>query len=121
MSGLNRGKIAAKIYNQLDKKGLLTEVTILRVGKNLFNEKSEDTFVCTIKGFYHKGNSYMEKDTEESTSFVKNNEEQFLVVFNDTSALIQENDYFNLNGINYLIVDKGNVHEIIYDMYLKRK
>lgn len=38
MANMNRGKISKKIYEQLEKKGLLREIKILRIGKNAFEE-----------------------------------------------------------------------------------
>lgn len=125
MSGINRKKIGLRIYKQLERKDLLKEVKVLRDGKNIFGEKDESQnglYVCTMKGYYHQGSTSINivNDSTEASNMNKNYQDRFLMVVDDESKKIEEHDYFNLNGIKYEIVDKGNIEDIIYDSYLKR-
>jgi hypothetical protein len=124
VSGINRGKIALKIYKQLEKKDLLKEVSILRGGENVFKEKQEDLFVCKIKGYYHKGSSSGSNNiinaSTDASNINKNYQDRFLIIVDETSLEIQERDYFAFDGVIYEIIDKGNTQDIVFDMYLKR-
>lgn len=120
MAGINRAKISAKIYKQLEKKDLLKEVNILRTQTNAYKEKMNDLYVCTIKGYYHREESKVESDSVESATINKLYNDKFLVVYDDTSIKINKDDYFMLDSTQYKIIDLGNVENIIFDMYLSR-
>ena len=120
MSGINRKNIGLKIYKQLERKDLLKEVKILRSGENIFREKQDGLYVCTMKGYYHQGSTSIVNDSTEASNMNKNYQDRFLMIVDDESKKIEEHDYFDLTGIKYEIVDKGNIEDIIYDSYLKR-
>lgn len=120
MAGLNRAKISEKIYKQLEKKGLLKEVNILRIGTNAYKEKTEDLYVCTIKCYYYKNNLKLTLAFSEAATINHGNEDKLLVVVNDESKKIQKDDYFILDNVKYKIIELGNVEDIIFDMSLER-
>lgn len=120
MGAINRAKISAKLYNQLDKKGLLKSINVLRNGKNAFKEKVNDLYVCTIKGYYHKNNLKLTLSFGEAATVNHGNEDKLLVVVNDESKKIQKDDYFILDNVKYKIIELGNVEDIIFDMSLER-
>lgn len=122
MSGINRTKIALKLYKQLEKKGLLKEIVILRSGENVFKEKKDDLFVCKVKGYYHKGSTSINiiNASIDASNLNKNYQDRFLVIVDENTKKINEHDYFILDNVKYEIVDKGNVEDIVYDSYLKR-
>lgn len=125
MSGINRGRIGLKIYKQLEKKGLLKEVIILRSGKNVFQEKKDDLFVCKVNGYYHKGSSSgsssnITNASIDAANINKNYQDRFLLIVDENSLKVQEHDYFIIDNIKYEIIDKGNTQDIVFDIYLKR-
>ena len=76
MAGINRAKISEKLYKQLDKKGLLKEIKILRIGKNTFGEKQNDLYVCTVKGFYYRKETRINIGTIEGATLNSNYNER---------------------------------------------
>lgn len=122
MSGINRKKIGLRIYKQLERKDLLKEVKILRKGENVFRENQDDLYVCTIKGYYHKGSTSINivNGSSDASNMNKNYQDRFLLIVDDAAIKIKEHDFFVLDNIKYEIVDKGNIEDIIYDSYLKR-
>lgn len=120
MGAINRAKIRAKLYNQLDKKGLLKSINILRDGKNAFKEKAKDLFVCNVKGYYHKNNLKLTLSFGEAATVNHGNEDKLLVVIDDDNKKIQKDDYFTLDNVKYKIIELGNVEDIIFDMSLER-
>lgn len=120
MAGINRAKISEKIYNQLEKKGLLKEVIILRIGTNAYKEKKEDLYVCTIKGYYYKNNLKLTLSFGDAATVNHGNEDKLLVTFNDESKKIKKDDYFTFDNVKYKIIELGNVEDIIFDMSLER-
>lgn len=120
MAGINRAKISEKIYKKLEKKRLLKEVNILRIGTNAYNEKIEDLYVCTIKCYYYKNNLKLTLSFGEAATVNDGNEDKLLVVVNDESKKIKKDDYLTLDSVKYKIIDLGNVEDIIFDMSLDR-
>lgn len=120
MSRLNRAKISLKIYNQLLKKGLLKEIKIYRIEANDFGEKLNDSYVCTVKGYYYLQDRRINIFSNESATVNTNYNEKLLITFNDISQKIKRDDYFVLNNIKYMIIEPGNVENIILDMSIKR-
>ena len=120
MGGINRSKISLTIYNQLEKKGLLKSINVLRDGENAFKEKCSDLYVCTIKAYYHKNNLKLTLDNGDAATVNRGNEDKLLVTFGDESKKIKQDDYFTLNDVKYKIIDLGNVEDIIFDMSLER-
>lgn len=122
MSGINRTKIALKLYKQLEKKGLLKEIVVLRAGEDVFGEKQDDLFVCKVKGYYHRGSNSINivNGITDAANLNRNYQDRFLIIVDESTNQISEHDYFILDNVKYEIVDKGNVEDIIYDSYLKR-
>jgi hypothetical protein len=116
----NSEKISLKIYNQLDKKGLLKSINILRIDGNVFGEKGNDLFVCAIKAYYHRNNLKITLQSNESASLNRGYEDRLLVTVNDESKKIMKDDYFILDSVKYKIIDLGNVEDIVFDMSLER-
>ncbi|WP_123053146.1 hypothetical protein [Clostridium sp. JN-1] len=113
-----------RIRNQLIRKvtPFMKEVKVLRQGENIFGEKQEDQFVCKVKGYYHAGGTSINvvNYSIDAANLNRNYQDRFLIVVDDEVRKIKEHDYFDLSGIKYEIVDKGNIEDIIYDSYLKR-
>ena len=120
MAGINRAKVSKKVYKQLERKGLLKEIKILRTGVNAYKEKKEDLYVCTIKGYYYKNNLKLTLAFGEAATINHGNEDKLLVVVNDESKKIKKDDYFILDNVKYKIIELGNVEDIIFDMSLER-
>lgn len=120
MAGIKRAKISQKIYKQLEKKGLLKNINILRGRKNVFSEKASDLYVCTIKAYYYKNNLKLTLENDDAATVNRGNEDKLLVTFNDESKKIKQDDYFTLDNVKYKIIELGNVEDIIFDMSLER-
>lgn len=120
MSGINRGKISAKIYKQLEKKGLLKSINILRNGENAFKEKVNDLYVCTIQAYYYRKQLKITTISTDSATTNRGYEDKLLVIINDESKKIQTDDYFTLDGQKFKIIELGNVEDIIFDMFIER-
>ena len=120
MSKINRGKISKQIYKQLEKKGLLKEIKILRIGKNAYGEKLEDLYVTTIKAYYYKEKSKINISPDTGATVNTNHYDKLLVTYNEESKKIKKDDYFVLENIKFRIIDTGNVENIVFDMYLNR-
>ncbi|CDI49177.1 hypothetical protein [Clostridium tetani] len=120
MSKFNRGKISRQIYKQLEKKGLLKEIKILRNGKNAYGEKLEDLYVATIKGYYYRKENKINISSDTGATINTNYYDKLLVTYNEESKKIKQDDYLTLDGIKYKVIDTGNVENIVFDMYLNR-
>lgn len=112
-----------KIRQQLIKKvtSFMKDIIVLREGKNAFGEKEEDKYVCTVKGYYHKGGTYINSLTQDGSNLNRNYEDRLLFIVDDEVTKIKEHDYFKVNDVMYEIIDKGNIEDIVWDTYLKRK
>lgn len=114
-----------KIRNQLVKKitPFMEEVTILREGKNIFGEYEKDQYVCKIKGYYHTGSTSINivNYITEAADLNRNYQDRLLLIVDDEVKKIKEHDYFKLDDVMYEIIDKGNIEDIVWDTYLKRR
>ena len=113
-------KIKPKIQKVIDK--FPTYVDIYRDVKNEFGEPVGKDLICSVKGFYHEGNTQISAITADKGQ-VKRNKQMFLmVVYDDTSVKIRENDYFLLEDTKYIIKDLGNQNRlnIYFDMLVER-
>ena len=114
-----------RIRNQLVKKitPFMKEVIVLREGKNIFGEYKKDQYVCTVKGYYHTGGTSVNvvNNSTDAANLNKNYQDMFLLVVDDEVKKIKEHDYFKLDDATYEIIDKGNIEDIVWDTYLKRK
>ena len=112
-------KIKPKIQKVIDK--FPTYVDIYRDAKNEFEEPNGKDLVCSVKGFYHEGNTQISAITTDKGQ-VKRNKQMFLMVIYDEDTIkIKENDYFLLDNVKYVIRDKGNQNRlnIYFDMLLE--
>lgn len=112
-------KIKPKIEKVINK--FPTDVSIYRDSKNEFGEPAGKDLVCDITGFYHEGNAQITAITTDKGEVKRSSQKFLMVVYNDTSIKIKENDYFVLDGIKYIIKDKGNQNRlnIYFDMLLE--
>lgn len=113
-----------RIRRQLIRKitPFMKEVKILRQGENIFGEKQEDQYVCTVKGYYHTGGTSINvvNGSTDAANFNRNYQDRLLLIVDDEVNKIKEHDYFKLDGGMYEIIDKGNIEDIVWDTYLKR-
>ena len=112
-------KIKTKIEKVINK--FPTKVSIYRDVMNEFEEPNGQELVCDITGFYHEGTTQITSITADKGE-VKRSKSMFLmVVYDETSLKIKENDYFILDDKKYVIKDKGNQNRlnIYFDMLLK--
>lgn len=112
-------KIKSKIKKVIDK--FPTYVDIYRNAKNEFGEPGGKDLICSIKGFYHEGNTQISVITTDKGEFKRNKQKFLMVLYDDKTVKIQENDYFVLDNIKYIIKDKGNQNRlnIYFDMLLE--
>lgn len=120
MAKINRGKISRKIYKELENKGLLKEIRILRSKADAFNEKLEDLYVCTIKGYYYKDAAKVVLNSREAATLNNKYYDKLLICCNEESKKIQRDDYFMLDELKLKIIDTGNIEDIVFDMWLSR-
>ena len=112
-------KIKPKVKKVIDK--FPTYVDIYRNSKNEFGEPGGKDLICSVKGFYHEGNTQISAITTDKGE-VKRDKQQFLmVIYDEETVKIQENDYFILDDIKYRIKDLGNQNRlnIYFDMLLE--
>ncbi|WP_368488387.1 hypothetical protein [Clostridium sp. BJN0013] len=114
-----------RIRNQLTKKitPFMKDVIILRAGKNIFGEYEKDQYVGKVKGYYHTGSTSINivNNSTEAANLNRNYQDRFLFIVDDEVKKIKEHDYFKLDYVTYEIIDKGNIEDIVWDSYLKRK
>jgi hypothetical protein len=113
-----------RIRRQLIRKvtPFMKDIIILRTGQNVFGEHEEDQYVCKTKGYYHPSrNVFIRDDVNDAGRFLKFCEDKVLFIVDDDVRKIEKGDYFTLDGTQYEILDLGNIEDIIYDTFLKRK
>jgi hypothetical protein len=113
-------KIKPKIQKVIDK--FPTYVDIYRDVKNEFGEPGGKDLICSVKGFYHEGNTQISAITTDKGQVKRSKQIFLMVVYDDTTAKIKENDYFFLEDVKYIIKDLGNQNRLnIYlDMLVER-
>lgn len=112
-------KIKPKIQKVINK--FPTCVDIYRDVKNEFGEPEGKDLICTVKGFYHEGNTQISAITTDKGEFKRNKQKFLMVIYDDDTIKIKENDYFELDNIKYIIKDLGNQNRlnIYFDMLLE--
>jgi hypothetical protein len=70
---------------------------ILRTSKNVFGEYEKDQYVCTTKGYYHKGGTYITNFTNDGANLNRNYEDRLLFILDDEVKKIKDHDYFKLD------------------------
>ena len=113
-------KIKPKIQKVIDK--FPTYVDIYRDVKNEFGEPDGKDLICSVKGFYHEGNAQISAITTDKGQVKRSKQIFLMVVYDDTTSNIKENDYFFLEDVKYIIRDLGNQNRlnIYFDMLLER-
>lgn len=113
-------KIKPKVKKVIDK--FPTYVDIYRDVKNEFGEPEGKDLVCSVKGFYHEGNTQINAITTDKGQ-VKRSKQMFLmVIYDEDTVKIKENDYFLLDDVKCIIKDLGNQNRlnIYFDMLVER-
>ena len=113
-------KIKPKIQKVIDK--VPTYIDIYRDVKNEFGEPVGKDLICTVKGFYHEGNTQISAITTDKGQVKRSKQIFLMVVYDDTTIKIKENDYFSLDDVRYIIRDLGNQNRlnIYFDMLIER-
>ena len=113
-------KVKPKIQKVIDK--FPTYVDIYRGVKNEFGELDGKDLICSVKGFYHEGNTQITPTITDKGQVKRSNQIFLMVVYDDTTSNIKENDYFFLENVKYIIKDLGNQNRLnIYlDMLVER-
>lgn len=112
---INKKKIKANIRKAIKK--LPTDATILR--PNEVNQYGEpvDTFgvVCRITGLYHEGT--LQSITREDRGEIRSDKGiYFMVVYDETTKLIEKDDILMIGEDEFVIKDLGNSNRM--DIYL---
>ena len=113
-------KIKPKIQKVIDK--FPTYIDIYRDVKNEFGEPVGKDLICSVKGFYHEGNTQISAITTDKGQVKRSKQIFLMVVYDDTTIKIKENDYFSLDDVRYIIRDLGNQNRlnIYFDMLVER-
>lgn len=112
-------KIKPKVKKVIDK--FPTCVDIYRDVKNEFGEPGGKDLICSVKGFYHEGNTQISAITTDKGEVKRSKQKFLMVIYDEVTIKIQENDYFMLDDIKYRIKDLGNQNRlnIYFDMLLE--
>ena len=113
-------KIKPKVKKVINK--FPTYVDIYRNIKNEFDEPTgEKTLICSVKGFYHEGSNQISAIIADKGEIKRNKQKLLMVICDEETIKIKENDYFELDGVKYSICDLGNQNmlNIYFDMLLK--
>lgn len=114
---INKEKIKAKVKKAIKK--LPSQAIVKRAYTNDFGEKSDLLeLVCELEGLYHEGSNL--SITLENKGEVKSDKGlYFLIAYDETAKLIQNDDYIYIEGYKYQIKDLGNVNKM--DIYMDMK
>ena len=124
-------KIKPKIQKVIDK--FPTYVDIYRDAKNEFEEPNGKDLVCSVKGFYHEGNTQISAITTDKGQ-VKRSKQMFLmVIYDEDTVKIKENDYdiiyfehlqmykyfnsFDRKNVKFVLDQQNSESEIVYRTY----
>ena len=112
-------KIKPKVKKVIDK--FPTHVDVYRDVKNEFGEPEGKDLICSVKGFYHEGNTQISAITTDKGQVKRSKQVFLMVIYNEDTVKIKENDYFLLDNVKYVIKDKGNQNRlnIYFDMLLE--
>lgn len=112
-------KIKSKVKKVIDK--FPTYVDIYRDIKNEFGEPGGKDLICSVKGFYHEGNTQISAITTDKGEVKRNKQKFLMIIYDEDTIKIKENDYFLLDNVKYRIKDLGNQNRlnIYFDMLLE--
>lgn len=113
-------KIKPKIQKVINK--FPTYVDIYRDIKNEFGEPGGKDLICeNLKGFYHEGNNQISAITADKGEVKRSKQKLLMVIYDEKTIKLKENDYFELDNIKYKIKDLGNQNRlnIYFDMLLE--
>ena len=112
-------KIKLKVKKVIDK--FPTNVDIYRNVKNEFGEPMDQELICSIKGFYHEGNNQISAITTDKGEVKRAKQEFLMILYDEETVKIKENDYFTLDNKKYIIKTKSNPNKlnIYFDMLLE--
>lgn len=112
-------KIKPKVKKVIDK--FPTIVDIYRESKNEFGEPGGEELICNVKGFYHEGTSQISAITADKGEVKRAKQEYLMILYDDITINIKDNDYFTLDNKRYKIRDKGNKNRlnIYFDMQIE--
>lgn len=112
-------KVQARIQAAINK--FPSTVNVKRSGMNEFDEPAGEEDICTLIGFFHTNSSRQKisLNIQVAGESITKPETKLLVVWNDKAKLVRENDYFQLSGKTYKIVDPNSQQEIYADMVLE--
>lgn len=112
-------KIKPKVKKVIDK--FPTYVDIYRDIKNEFGEPGRKDLICSVKGFYHEGNNMISAITADKGEVKRNKQKFLMVIYDENTIKIKENDYFLLDDLKHKIKDLGNQNRlnIYFDMLLE--
>lgn len=112
-------KVKPKVQKVIDK--FPTQVTILRQNLNEFNEPIGEEVVISVKGFYHESNNQMGNRVSDKGKVKVDKQKFLMVVYDENTVKIKENDYFVLDNSKFRIIDLGNQNRlnIYFDMLLE--
>jgi uncharacterized protein YneR len=112
-------KIKPKIEKAINK--LPTRTIVKRNTINEFGEPAGETIICEVVGLFHEGNSSVTQITKDS-GVVKKEKQQFLmVIYNDMTINIKENDLVYMENDKFTIQDLGNQNRmnVYFDLKLR--
>lgn len=112
-------KIKPKVKKVIDK--FPTHVDIYRNSRNEFGEPVDKELICSVKGFYHEGNNMISAITKDKGEIKRNKQRFLMVIYDDETIKIKENDYFLLDNKKHKIKDLENQNRlnIYFDMLLE--
>lgn len=114
-----KNKIRKQILSKISP--FMREVVIFRDGKNAFKEsKSKPDYVGKFLGYKHTDNSNLYAQAAQNTTINKTYSDRFLIIVDDDSLKIQEGDYFYIDNVKHTIIDKGNLMDIVFDMFIDK-
>ncbi|RDY22879.1 hypothetical protein CHF27_011205 [Romboutsia maritimum] len=112
-------KIKPKIVKAINK--LPTKAIIKRNSVNEFGEPEGEVVICEVTGLFHEGNNQVTSISMDKGE-VKRNKQQFLmVVYDDETMKIKENDIAYIDNDKFEIKDLGNQNRmnVYLDLNLK--
>lgn len=96
------------------------EIIFKRKVLNEFGESEGEETVAKMFGFYYRGNNILQVKSNIAGITNSSKEEKLMMILNGDSRNVKVGDTFNLNDIEYRIIDLGNAFDLYYDITLER-